>query len=527
MITKDIAFAFRNIVRNKLLATINVLGLSIGVSACLIIFLIATYELGFDTFQPDRDRIYRIYSQFPGPYHQTNPGVPTALAVAVQEHFTGIESMTNFHTLSAKAMVRHKTSDTKDLGTHNKIIIASPDYFHVFDYYEWLVGNPEESLSKPYTVVLSESRARIYFGDGDLINVIGREVIYQDSLSVTVPGDLGFNPDAVVFLNTPGEGTKEQRSALRNELAQIPEIEAFGMHGAGPIANFSLSQDMTFNNGKEILKHKVYIKSGDTSYLRVYDIKLLAGSNFLPADSMRQLIINQTYLHMLGFADPKDAIGKATSEGTTIVGVARDFHTTSLHAAIRPTAISYATDQTGFGIKLFTPNKTVSDLKPGLSKIEAAWKLVYPDEIFRYSFMDDNIRRYYENEARTRKLAGIATVIALVISCLGLFGLCSFTVIQRTKEIGIRKVLGATVNGIIILLAKGFLILVAIALVLSTPFAYYMSRWWLEDFAYKIQLTVWLFGLTGMFSLIIALITISFRTVNAAKADPVKSLRYE
>lgn len=814
MITKDIAFAFRNIARNKLLATINILGLSIGVSACLIIFLIATYELGFDTFQPDRDRIYRIYSQFQGPYHQTNPGVPTALGVAVQEYFTGIESVTNFHTFIAKAMVRHKTSDTKDFGTHNKIIIASPDYFHVFDYYEWLVGNPEESLSKPFTVVLSESRANTYFGDGDLINVIGREVIYQDSLSVTVSGivrdiqertdfdftdfisfstverswlegnklqlntwnainsssqlfikvaegtspekiqeqlfklpdfynssknekwddwrpigklqalkdlhfnsavgifdssrpvmdkstvyvligaaglllliavinfinletahasrkarevgirkvlgssrqklifrflaesfivcllavllaacliklsfnyfhdyipaglefhladpivivflfscvigvtfmaglypalvissyqpvlalknltysnasasrsalvrkgltifqfsfsqiflagavviglqldymvnkDLGFNPDAVVFLYTPSEGTKEQRAALRNELAQIPEIEAFGMHGTQPISNGSLSQDMTFNNGKEILEDQVYIKLGDTSYLRVYDIRLLAGRNFLPADSMRQLIINETYLHMLGFKDPEDAIGKATSEGTTFVGVVKDFHTTSLHAAIRPTAISYATDQTGFGIKLFTPNRTVSDLKPALSKIEAAWKLVYPDEIFRYSFMDDTIRRYYENEERTRKLAGMATVIALVISCLGLFGLCSFTVVQRTKEIGIRKVLGATVNGIIILLAKEFLILVAIALVLSTPLAYYMSRWWLEAFAYKIQLTVWVFGLTGMFSLIIALVTISFRTVNAAKADPVKSLRYE
>lgn len=813
MTTKDLRFALRNIASNKLLAAINILGLSIGVSACLIIFIIATYELGFDTFHPDRDRIYRIYSQFPGPYDQTNPGVPTGLAVAVQDHFTGIESLTNFHTLSARVTVRDKNAEIKDFGIHDKIIIAGPDYFDVFKGYEWLIGNPKESLTEPFTVVLSESRARIYFGDGDLMDVIGREVIYQDSLSVTVSGivkdiqkrtdlnftdfisfstverswlegnvlqvntwnaissssqlfiklakgtslekiqdqllklpdfynrsknekwddwrpigklqslsdlhfnsklgifdnsrsvidkitvylligaasllliiavinfinletahasrkarevgvrkvlgtsrrklivrflaeslilcllavllavclvevsfnyfgdlipaglefhlldpiviiflfscvigvtfmaglypafvissyqpalalknlaystastsrsafirkgltifqfsfsqiflagaavvalqldymvnkELGFNPNAVIFLNTPAEGTNEQRSTLRNELARIPEIEAFGMHGTEPISNVALSQDMTFKNGSEILTHKVYIKHGDTSYLRVYELKLLAGSNFFPADSMHQLIINETYLRMLGFKDPIDVIGKAT-ESVLIVGVVKDFHTTSLHAAIRPTAISYRTDETGFGIKLFTPGNMVADLKPGLSKIEAAWKKVYPDEIFRYSFMNDTIRRYYENEQRTHKLAVIATVIALVISCLGLFGLSSFTVIQRTKEIGIRKVLGASVNSIMILLAKEFLILVAIALVVSTPLAYYMSQWWLEDFAYRIDLGMWIFVLTGMLSLIIAFVTISFRTMSAAKADPVKSLRYE
>jgi putative ABC transport system permease protein len=141
--------------------------------------------------------------------------------------------------------------------------------------------------------------------------------------------------------------------------------------------------------------------------------------------------------------------------------------------------------------------------------------------------MDDTIKRFYETEQRTGKLARTATIIAVLISCLGLFGLSSFTVIQRTKEIGIRKVLGATVNSILILLSRDFLKLVIIAFILSAPVAYYITDIWLQDFAYRMDISAWLFIGAGLASLITAFLTISFRTVGAAKADPVKSLKYE
>jgi ABC-type antimicrobial peptide transport system permease subunit len=189
--------------------------------------------------------------------------------------------------------------------------------------------------------------------------------------------------------------------------------------------------------------------------------------------------------------------------------------------------IYYVPTATGFGIKLSTAEGKVSELKPALEKIEIAWKKIYPDEKFEYFFMDETIKNFYETEQRTGKLARTATGIAIFISCLGLFGLSSYTVIQRTKEIGIRKILGATVNSIVFLLSIDFLKLVVLAFIISTPIAYYVADWWLRDFAYRMDLTAWMFAGAGFSSIIIAFITISFRTVGAAKSDPVKSLRYE
>jgi putative ABC transport system permease protein len=166
-------------------------------------------------------------------------------------------------------------------------------------------------------------------------------------------------------------------------------------------------------------------------------------------------------------------------------------------------------------------------LRPALEKVEMAFKKVYADEKFHYSFFDERMKRFYETEERTAKLARAATGIAILISCLGLFGLSSFSVLQRTKEIGIRKVIGASVRSIWFLLSKDFLVLVLLACILSDPIAYYVAEWWLKGFAYKMDITAWLFVASAIISLIVAFITMSFRTVRAAKADPVKSLRYE
>lgn len=232
-------------------------------------------------------------------------------------------------------------------------------------------------------------------------------------------------------------------------------------------------------------------------------------------------------MHLLGFSDPRDVLGKILNENITVVGVVKDFHTQSLHSKLPPTAIRYASIAPTIGMRVSLPGARAEDLKVMLEKVETAWKKIYPDEKFGYSFMDDSIRRFYETEKRTGKLASVATMVAILISCLGLLGLSSFTVIQRTKEIGIRKVLGATVNSIMVLLSKDFLKLVLIAFLLSTPVAYYVSDRWLQGFAYRMDLTAWIFVLSGLSSVLIAFITISFRTVGAAKADPVKSLRYE
>lgn len=152
MITKNLAFAFRNIRRNKALAAINVIGLSIGITACLVIFLIVSYEMSFDRFQPDRDRIFRVYSSFSGLSSGSASGVPTAFAVAMRETFTGIESLTNFHTFGADVKVADGNSQRKSFGPYAKIILTDPGYFEVFSHYEWLIGNPKEALTRPLSV---------------------------------------------------------------------------------------------------------------------------------------------------------------------------------------------------------------------------------------------------------------------------------------------------------------------------------------------------------------------------------------
>jgi putative ABC transport system permease protein len=217
-----------------------------------------------------------------------------------------------------------------------------------------------------------------------------------------------------------------------------------------------------------------------------------------------------------------------TVDGKPIVGVVKDFHTASLRSPIEPVIIFNEMESFRcFGFKMHTKNKKVEDLGETMTKVEAAWKKIYPDQKFTYAFMDDTIKKFYETEQLTGKLARAATAITILISCLGLFGLSSFTVIQRTKEIGIRKVLGATVSSITILLSKDFLKLVVIAFSLSAVPAYYVVQWWLKNFAYRMEITTWLFVIAGLASLLTAFITVSIKTVNAAQSDPVKSLRYE
>jgi putative ABC transport system permease protein len=188
MILKDLRFALRNLGRNKLLATINVLGLTTGITACLVIFVIAYYELSFERFQPEGERIFRVYSTFSGVFSGTNRGVATGIPVAMRDHFTGIENVTNFHSFGGRIQVPTGGGEVRDLGRYYKVIIADPDYFKVFNYYDWLAGTPERSLSEPFQVVISESRVKAYFGDLKPVDAIGREIRYKDSLHVTVSG---------------------------------------------------------------------------------------------------------------------------------------------------------------------------------------------------------------------------------------------------------------------------------------------------------------------------------------------------
>jgi predicted permease len=817
MLKNYLTIAFRNLQRNKLYAALNVSGLAIGISACLVIYLIVSFELSFDTTIPERERIYRIYSQFSGTYESTNPGVTSAFYSHVQDQYSGIEASAAFHTFYAQVSLPENGKKFKALT--GDIIVTQPDYFAVFSSYTWLAGSPQTSLTAPFQVVLTESKARTYFGELSSQQIVGQVIEYDDSLRVTVSGivkdlpkptdlifndfisfstinqswlkkridlnnwestysasqffvklaedtkphkiksqlhraekiyaenhkdeayrvayhlqplsdfhfnsklgiydrsrtaahlptlqaligvallllliaainfinlitaqavkrakevgvrkvlggtrmelikqflsetmlittlavvvslflaslalsafeefipkgvalhlsdpftlafmlitiavvsvlsglypafvlssfapalalknqafissgktrsaylrkalivfqfsfaqilivgtlimggqidfmlnkDMGFNQDAVINFSVPwnfwNNQHAEKRFVLKQELGKIPQINALSMHNQPPAYDGYSTNILEFDNGKEILKHNVYRKDGDTTYIHLYNIALVAGRNLQPSDTIREFLINETYARQLGFAQPAEAVGKILNyEGRylPIVGVVKDFHIQSLHKAIEPVAIATNTDNFyDFSLKLSTKGKQVGDFKAVVSQIEGIWKELYPEEEFKYTFLDESIASFYEAEQRSAKLVSTATGIAILISCLGLFGLAAYTAQTRTKEIGIRKVLGASLSGIVALLSKDFLWLVLIANVIAWPLAWWGANRWLEGFAYQVDVSPWIFVGSGTLALIIALLTVSYQSIKAALANPVKSLRSE
>ncbi len=812
MLKTSFRLALRNLSRSLVTTVIKLSGLAVGVSGCLIIFLIARHELSFDKFQPDRDRVYRIYTKFTGLWEGSNRGVPLALPAKVRSDFTGLEAVSFFFTYSAKVTVADSTGAKRKLEEQSPLAIAGPDYFQVFGFYQWIAGEPK-ALAAPFTVALTETKALNYFGTTQPDKVIGKPIIYSDSLEVTVVGiikdikeqtdfkftdfisfatvqaswlkqsysdmndwgsvssgwqcfvklspgtpiskiedqmsilakarheeqkdkatkteykfqplsdlhyntelfifdssgstvslgtlktlgviailllviaainfinletaqavrrskevglrkvmggsrfglvfhfltesfliaslavllalptcyacfmffgefvpkglafrltdpfmwgflaltalvvgglagiypafvlssyepavalknqasggqsrsaflrkiltvmqfsfsqvlivgtlivgmqisfmlskDLGFSSNAIVYFSAPWWDKTSKVEQLRNELSSIPEIVAISRNSRMPASSGWSSTTVTYNDGKEDIKNTVHVKSGDTSYLSVFRIKLLAGRNVQPSDSARELLINETFCKKLGF-EPHDALNiqlKASGDKMfTVVGVLADFHFQSLHSKIEPMYFKYEPSGRTMALQLALAGSELKNVEQTLSKINEAIKKIYPDEKIECQFFDDSIEKLYQSEQRVAKLTNIATGLAIFISCLGLFGLASYTAVQRTKEIGIRKVLGATVNNIVTLLSREFLVLVTIAFVIAVPVAWYTADKWLGDFAFRVEIGVGVFALAGFLSVLIAFVTVGSQALKAAVADPAESLRYE
>jgi putative ABC transport system permease protein len=811
MLKNYLIVSFRNLLRNKVFSIINIVGLAMGISACLIIYLIVRFELSFDTFHPDRGRIYRVYSQFSGTFEAKNAGVPAPLPFFISDEMTGVEKLTAFHTFSAQVEIMEKG---KKIDWQTDIALIQPSYFDLFRSYKWIAGSPEYSLNSPFQVVLTESRAKLYFNSSRVTEILGKVIRYNDSLEVRVSGivkdlsgptdlifndfisfstiqhswlkktidvenwgntssssqvfiqlspgttpqkikaqlqaaekkyvdfnkgiawrigfhlqpladlhfnadleifdrsraaahlptlqiltvlalfilliaainfinlitaqalgrakevgvrkvlgstrtelirqflcetllitllavgvavfftdislvhfqefipkgvvfqlsdsftilfliatilavsllsglypafvlssftpvvvlksqsitnagqtrtaylrkslivfqfafaqilivgtlimswqidfmlnkDMGFTQDAIITFYTPGD-QPERRLVLKQELSKFPGIKTISMHQAPPAISGYSTDILEYNNGKESLKYNVHLRGGDTAYIHLYQIPLLAGRNLHTSDSLREYLINETYTAKLGFLHPADAIGKMLRTGNSyypIVGVVKDFHIQSLHNPIQPVAIMNATQNLyAFSLQLATQDKQAKDFQAILQEINRVWDKLYMGEKFSYTFMDESIARFYASEQRSAKLVRTATGIAIFISCLGLFGLATYTAQTRTKEIGIRKVLGASVSNIVALLSKDFIRLVVLANLIAWPIAWWLVHVWLDRFAYRIEVPVLLFLGSGLVALIIALATVSYQAIKVAVTNPVKSLRNE
>ena len=819
MLKNYFTVALRNFWRNKVFSTINILGLSIGISAALVIFLIVYYEFSFDKFEKDGDRIYRVVldAKFNGTEGHT-AAVPAPLGSAIQNEVTGVEQTVPVFQFqgdaTAKVSIKKEGTDKPDIYKKQpNIVFTNQQYFYILPY-EWVAGSPNVSLQNPFSVVLTESRARQYFPSIPAADIVGKQITYDDELTVTVSGivkdlnenssftavefislptiaktnlqdrfmmtvwndwmaysqlyiklskgstaaqteaqlkillkkynkdankdanntisfhlqplddihfnslyygvgqrlahmptlygllaiatfllllgcinfinltsaqasqrakeigirktigssnkqlvlqflsetffitavativsvmltplllnmfadyippgllhfdllhqpylilflllltilvsflsglypalilsgykpalvlknqifinsgqtrsagirkiltvsqfviaqffiiatlmiskqinyslnkDLGFRKEAILTFETPFDTSANHGRQLLNEIKSIPEVEMTSRGFFSPADAGAAFTNIVYHNGKEEIRPNVQIRWGDTNYLKVYQIKLLAGRNIEQSDTIKEFIINETYAKAMGLQSPEEALGKQLNfngKNMPVVGVMNDFHDQSLRAAISPLVFAGNSGST-FHIRL-KPNSSGSTVwKNAISKIQKAYKQIYPENDFSYSFLDEEIAGFYKTEQRTASLLKWATGLAILISCLGLLGLVIYTTNTRTKEIGIRKILGASVAGIVSILSKDFMRLVLIAFVIAAPIAWWVIYKWLEDFAYRTTISWWVFGLSGIAMIIIALLTLSIQTVRSAIANPVKSLRTE
>ncbi len=360
------------------------------------------------------------------------------------------------------------------------------------------------------------------------ILIIGTIVLVKQ-LHFFKTADLGFDQSAVITIQLPTMNPRpELRQALRNDLLQFPEVGRVTFQYEPPASGKGYGGSVRYANRIEWEKFVIRDRFGDENYLAVYQMPLLAGRNISGRDSVAEFVVNEELMHKLGIRDPQELLGQQLEDGNTstsgeIVGVVKSFHHKSLHDAMEPCAI-FAHPQLyrQLAIKLHSKELTRS-----IANIQSVWQEFYPDEVFSYQFVDEQIALFYEKEEQLTSLTGVFAVLAIFICCLGLYGMVSFMVSQSTREIGIRKVLGAGVKSIVLLFGKDFLVLAAVAFLVAAPIAWYTMSGWLNDFAYRIDLQWWIVGSGGILMLLIVLLTVGYKVIGAARMNPVRSLKME
>ena len=808
--------AVRNFLRNKTFSVINVLGLSIGISAALVMFLIVYYEFSYDKFVPDRERVYRIVldAKFSGTEGHS-AGVPAPLGDAIENEVTGVEKTVPVFQFQGDGTAKLEVATTKAgkpviYKKQPNVVFTNPQYFSLLGY-TWIVGSPQTGMQVPFSVVLTESRAKQYFPGVAVADVIGKQISYndvittvsgvvkdlnettaftadqfislatiaktnlQDNFMMTVwndwmaysqlyvklskgthpqateaqlkvllnkynkkankdanntmsfhlqplddihfngmyqsvggrvankttlygllaiaafllllgcinfinlttaqatkrakeigirktmgssrkqlvlqflsetffitviatvisvaliplllnmftdfipPGlhfdlfnqpklilflliltiavsflsglypalilsgykpvsvlkgqafidaaqtrnawvrktltisqfviaqffiiatlmvskqinygmnaDLGFEKDAILTFETPRDTIKTHGKQLLHEIQAIPEVEIASSGFLSPADLGVAFTNISYPEKKDIVAN-VQIRWGDPNYLKVYGIKLLAGRNVERSDSIKELIINETYAKIIGFQKPAEALNKYLNlnrKDLPIVGVMQDFHDQSFRTSIGPIAFG-GNNGTIYHVRLKPNNKDGHVWQSAIAKMEKAYKQMYPDEDFKYSFFDETISKMYQNEQHTARLLKWASGLAIFISCLGLLGLVIYITNTRTKEIGIRKILGASVATIVSILSKDLMRLVVLAFLIAAPIAWWASYKWLQDFVYRTPMSWWVFALSGLVMIFLAVVTLGIQTIKAAMANPVKSLRTE
>jgi len=341
--------------------------------------------------------------------------------------------------------------------------------------------------------------------------------------------DLGFKKDAIIVVPVPvreepagGDKTSKMRT-LRDEMLRMSGVANASLNSAPPSSG-NVSGTHFKIEGKED-DFRTQVKQIDGNYLDVFALKIVAGENIEDGDTAKGFLVNEKFAHTV-FLEPQEIVGKTIEmwgKKLPVVGVVKDFHTRSLREPIEATIMMNRLR----GYETLTLQVNQNQIQPVIDKLKASWETAYPEHIFDYEFLDQQIAEFYEGEQRMSTLLGVFSSIAIFIGCLGLFGLATFMANQKTKEIGVRKVLGASVESIVLLFSKEYLRLIFLGFLLAAPLSWYVMNKFLDDFAYKISIgpDIFLIGLGA--TLAIAMLTVGYRSLRAALVNPANSLRSE
>ncbi|WP_437396128.1 ABC transporter permease [Flagellimonas lutimaris] len=816
MFLNNLKIAWRSILKNKLFSLINVLGLSIGICAAMVIGAIVYYDFSFDTFHKDKEKIYRITTEFKSMGNTfSNRGVALPLMRTFQEGVPGVQIAAPFRNTSF-SKVENKRQDLSFKNVENAII-ADDAYFELFDY-DWLAGDRESALSEVAQVVLSEKKAERYFPHTEIGNIIGRTLIYNDSIPVKVTGvvadfkqnsdlrftefmsmasakmfgisdlktsdawnstnsgdqlffkikdqasvaviqsrldaleeehknkapwaenqkrlfvmqpftdihfggeyseypfnnsdhvasikvlksltfvalfllllgcanfvnlnsaqaltrakeigirktlgsskkhvirqflvetliltsvaavlslvlaplllrqfadflpddisltvlytlkgvlgifaliilvsvlsgfypafvlsgfrpvsvlkgqfskgdrgvrlrktltvfqfvvaqvfvigtllvakqlnyvmnkDMGIKTTAIAYVSAPwNDNSKIKKERLFNQIKEIKELSNVSFGDGPPASNNYTSTVLTYYKDNVEMHQQTQLLWGDVNYLDTYNIPIISGRERLN-DSIEEYVVNEAFAKEIGFENPEDVVGqfiKMDTMNIQIVGLMRDFNQQSLKSTIGPMAITGdwgRGNYSSFRSIHFDLGENSEQWTNSIKQIEKTWASIYPDEEINLQFMDEVVESFYRTERSTVQLLKWATGLAILISCMGLMGLVVYTTERRIKEIGVRKVLGANLAQLNLLLCKEFLILVGVAFVISVPISWYLIQEWIQEFAYKTNLSWWVFMASGLGMVLVALAVIGTRTYRTANINPVESLRNE
>ncbi len=344
--------------------------------------------------------------------------------------------------------------------------------------------------------------------------------------------DLGFRKEAIITVPVPvreepsrNDSSKVSRArTLRNEIMRLKNVELASLNNSAPSSGMVMGSGLTIEGNQNF--YQTQVKTVDSSYVPLFGLQLLAGKNLPDYDTAQGFIVNEKLATTVGYSNPHDILGKVVNvwrKKLPVIGVVKDFHTMSLREPIEATILMNRIRNYGsLAVKISPYN-----MQETIKEIQQKWETLYPDFIFSYQFVDESIREFYEDEKRASTMLTVFTSLAIFIGCLGLFGLASFMANQKTKEIGVRKVMGASVQSIILLFTREFVVLIVVGFLVASPLAWYFANQWLNQFTYKISVgpLIFITGLVATF--LIAVLTVGYRSFKAASANPVDSLKYE